>query len=55
MKSRWGFSHPEVDMRVDLSEQGLQFDVPRLPSGELRHSGAVDLSAGASCGFNVRL
>lgn len=51
MKSRWGFSYPDVDIWVELSEEGLQFDVPHLPSRELHHSKAEDLIAGTSCGL----
>lgn len=51
MKSGWGFSRPEVDIWVELSEEGLQFDVPHLPSRELHQSEAEELSAGNSCGL----
>ncbi len=51
MKSGWGFSRPEVDIWAELSEEGLQFDVPHLPSRELRQSEAEDVSAGTRCGL----
>lgn len=51
MKSGWGFFHPEVDIWVGPSEEGLQFDAPHLPSRELRQSESEDLTAGTSCGL----
>lgn len=51
MKSTWGFSHPEVDIWVELSKEGLKLDLPHLPSRELHQINADDLSAGNSCGL----
>lgn len=51
MKSAWGFTHPEVDIWVELSEERLILDLPHLPSRELHQINADELSAGNSCGL----